>query len=519
MDDPYRPSDLSIVAIGDTDQAADWAKVQQTCPFLTDWGVNTLREGLDGYVKAVLIEPHYICRDYRNLYSHFYSKKFVPRESYCGRLHFFSKAEMGIDDIFVDTKGCKKEYIGYSIIQPIAERCIGRTMIDPSKVTKPDGAMYCLSTRSSVHIGGVSLSVRAYPYSSQTGEPTVCAHAALWGVCRYLSERYSTYGEVHPYDLIEMTGYDSGRRVPYRGMTYRDYSTILSNFGCHPVIIKPRTHQKKWSQDKLAFHDIYALIESGFPVLVSYNGHAATIVGHTLQDTIVSGHEKDSMVVSGKEVETKFYNSFSMVKQFRIVDDNFFPYQLLGYPTDPKNYGNRLKNILKPTPSIDSIYAAVIPLPEKAFLPPDKARQLGYEYLSESLAEQLLGETMNELGRSSEEPLIARLFLTSSIAFKARKRQCATGELGESMDSLAMLPVSLSLPHFIWVMEISPLCDYNDRYCIAEVVLDASISEDEAENVYMRVGKRIIKGDDVADFNAGALRFPQYTHNLGEGSG
>ena len=91
-------------------------------------------------------------------------------------------------------------------------------------------SFYVLRTGFKTHLGGPALTANGYPYMSQDGEATVCAHTALWGLCRFLSERYSFYREVYPYDLITMTTDTQGRSVPYHGMTYSDYSRILVGF-------------------------------------------------------------------------------------------------------------------------------------------------------------------------------------------------------------------------------------------------------------------------------------------------
>ena len=469
------------------------------------------RKGLEGFVKTILIEPCYICKDYRNLYSNFYSKKFLERSAICNRLHFFSTDGLSVGDILDDPETYREAYLGYSVIQPVRDRCIGRTVIDPMKIGHDRNTFFCLRTKTSVRINGTKYEVEGYPYMSQSGEATVCAHAALRGVCRYLSDRYPNYRETYSYDLIAMTGNTSGRRVPYRGMSYEDYSEILVSFGTHPVIIKPRTDQTKWTEDPNAFFDIYAYMESGFPVLVSFNGHVAAVIGHTVGDNL-GIHQPEN---------ARFYNSFTMVKQFVVVDDNCFPYALLGYPKDPsdpgedENYGSRFTTLAAHQPSINSIYAAVIPLPEKAFLPPDTARRLCYKYFDHADARRLTDDVLKDL-KCLGEPLVARQFLTTANSFKRRKKQCATGELGGQPDKLALLPVDLVLPHFMWVMEISPLSLYKQGFCVGEVVLDASASEDESEYIYMRVGKTALRGNKVKPFAPGLLRFPQYTHNLGE---
>jgi len=501
---PYTSTGLTVVKVPDGGEQAAWEQVRgHSEGRLTDWGIKILGSGLKGYVKSILIEPRYVCRDYRDLFSSFYSRKFLPRSSFCSRLHFFAEPDLTVDGAVFEPDRHAKSYIGYSVIQPVRDRCIGRTMIDPEKVGKPKDVFYCLRTATKVHINGVEYAVQGYPFISQSKEAMVCSHAALWGVCRYLSERCPAYGEVRPYGLIELTGRSSGRRVPYRGMTYEDYCEILAAFGCHPVALFPReTNQTDWTKDRETFFDIYSYVESGFPVLASIGGHVTALIGHTVNKDL-GLHTVD---------KSRYHNSFSLVKQFIAVDDNFFPYQLLGYSSDRENYAKAFKRSTY-IPSLESIIAAVVPLPEKAFLTPQKARKLAYTYFDRASAK--IDDVLKELNCTGE-PLVARLFLTSTVSFKKRKRRCAIGKLGEGPDALSLLPVDLNLPHFVWVMELSPLSLHNSGLCVGEVVLDASASEDECEYVYLRIGKTVLRGAQEGVFAPGHIRFAQYTHNLGE---
>lgn len=327
----YVSSGIEVVHVQPGAEAAAWAEVRSICgDRLSEWGVSCLREGLDGHVRSIVVEPHYICKDYRNLYGRFYSKKFLGRPSWCNRLHFFAGDEVSISQIVYDPDECRGDYLGYSVIQPISERCLGRTVVDPFRIGKSLGEFWCLRTPVKSHINGAEYHVQGYPYFSQSGEAMVCAHAALWGVCRYLSERYSIYSQMLPYDLIERANASQGRRVPYHGMTFSDYSEILSSFGCHPELIRPNTDQMDWRQDRDSFYDLYSYVESGFPVLVSFKRHVATLIGHTSRKDV--GKHKP-------EEGTTFYNSFALMKQYVVVDDNYFPYRMLGYEYDPDNYG------------------------------------------------------------------------------------------------------------------------------------------------------------------------------------
>jgi hypothetical protein len=168
---------------------------------------------------------------------------------------------------------------------------------------------------------------------SQDTEATVCAHTALWSVCRYLSERYTVYPETYPYDFITGTTDTNGRTAPYRKMTYTDYSRLLTRFGCHPEILFMREDTTNlWgkktstlSAEKLT--RLYTYVESGFPVLASFRGHVVSLVGHTMD-----------LSRTPKPNQHGWIDSSGYLKQFVVVDDNRFPYQLLGYKSDPDNY-------------------------------------------------------------------------------------------------------------------------------------------------------------------------------------
>jgi len=500
----YVSSEPLVFHLDASETTKGWDAIKAECPFLTDWGAKLLQKGLSGYARSVLLEKDYVCKDYRNIYSNFYTKKFLNRPDTCSRLHFFSAPDLKMEDIVFEAGRFQEDYLGYSVIQPLRDRCIGRTIINPRKVGLPIDRFFCLATSFKVSINGASYTVQGYPYISQSSEATVCAHSALWGVCRYLSERYSIYKELYPFDIIEMTGHSLGRKTPYRGMTYTDYSEILSAFGCYPVIIGPLTGQKGWRENKESFYNIYSYLESGFPVLVSYKGHVATIVGHTLKEDIDSNTEYGA----------GYINSFELLKEFLIVDDNFFPYQLLGHKNNPGSYGDAFRNTLHSL-TIDSIATAVVPLPEKAFLQPDKARKLATKYLNKDGVSDKIFSTLQLLKISNDERLIFRIFLTSVNGFKKRKLDYSLDPEGIK-DALSRFSLNLRLPHFIWVAEISPYSLYKTHRCIGEIVLDASSSFSECEPIYIRIGQSLYYSERVQEIKDASHHFPQYTHNLGE---
>lgn len=492
------------------------AKLGGTPPILSDWGKDVLRNGLGHHVKTVLIEPFYICKDHRNLYGHFYSKKFHPPSPYCARLHFFSIPPPASEREFkCDPEPFKKAYMGYSVIRPVAERCLGRTVIDPDSIGMDIGRKtFCLRTSFRVHIGGVEFVVKGYPYVSQDTDATVCAHSALWSVCRYFSERYSVYGEIRPFDLVEMTGNSKGRTFPYRGMTYEDYSAILSQFGAHPVILRTKFHHTDKKLISEAWNNVCTYVESGYPVLASLypinggdGGHVVALVGHTL--------DVDRPLPMAQD----FVDSTVFFNRLVVVDDNCFPYQVLGSETDTGNYAQ----VYSQKFSLDSMMTAVCPLPEKAFMPAEGARETCMRLLDQA-------DIRKRLDTIGKPPWICRLLMSTGSSFRTAKLQDAR-EIGANdlTESVEFVVSSMNLPHFVWIMQLAPVETYKQLEAVAEIVIDATAGKCDKNSLYIRIGNELLPNVQVLSpnsatqqnnkgtvFGGSAQTFPLYRHNLGK---
>jgi hypothetical protein len=499
----YLINDLQCFHVDPASPEKAWKALQQQCENLEDWGVEVLRSGLDGFVCSIVLEPYYTCKDHRNLYSNFYSKKFLPSSSNCSRLHFFGHAGLQPKELLATPEKFQDSYLGFSVIRPVNTTCIGRTVIDPYKIGKGiKEGFYLLRTQFRANINGNEFKVSGYPFTAQDLDATLCAHSALWGVCRYLSERYPHYKELYPFDLIRMTENREGRTFPYRGMTYTDYCQILSDFGTCPVTmcLRRKNPAGVMTFDRDVFQDLCAYVESGFPVLASLRlekgGHVVSLIGHTID------HGATITAADG------FVDSSQFLKQFVVVDDNFFPYRQLGYDTDPENYGSIYETspFTKGTVGIKDIVTMTCPLPEKVFLRAEDARKKAMKHCE---------KFRSLLQKTGKAPFVRRLFVTNSTAFKRRKLAAAKSE----NDPASSLVASVHLPHFLWVMEVAPVDVYKNGYCTAEIVLDATAGSAEDGIIYIRIGDQMHfagKKHTVWKTITGPNQFIQYTHNLGE---
>jgi hypothetical protein len=373
----------------------------------------------------------------------------------------------------------------------VTERCLGRTVIDPWKLGMDvKHGFYLLRAPFSSHVAGATFDVQGYPYMSQDKDVTVCAHTVLWGVCRFLSQRYHHYGEVHPYDLVRLTDTNLGRPCPYRGMSYLDYSRILSEFGTFPELISfgkaPAVGSAEW-------HDMCSYVESGFPMIASLPGHVVALIGHTLD-----------LSMKPKTNPGGFIESSTFLKQFVVVDDNAFPYRLLGRKGDLANYTLQFSGTQY---DCSMIQTAVCPLPEKVFLPGRAARKQADAVICDrsSLITPLV----------KGDRLVRRMFITTCYSFLQRKVEAA-----RSGDALAFFPANLKLPHFVWVVELSPLDRYLDpscgRKCLCEFVLDATAGADDDSLIYARIGDQVFFENNKVQPPGALPYFVHFTHNLGE---
>ncbi|MBM4094604.1 MAG: hypothetical protein FJ276_35140 [Planctomycetes bacterium] len=165
--------------------------------------------------------------------------------------------------------------------------------------------------------------------------------------------------------------------------------------------------------------------------------------------------------------------------------------------------------------SIDSIRVAICPLPEKVYLPAEKARKQCLTTLDRIRQNQSANQ---QLAAGRDEPLVVRMLITTGSSLKKRRAEKAVKE-DRLIDPLAIRIGKFHLPHFIWLMEVSPLSCYREGKCTAEIVLDATANEQEMCLLYARVGQNLLLHDSsisVKNVPTFAGLFEQYTHNLGE---
>lgn len=524
------PTLFAVVELSNT-----WEELLSACrDMLTADDAELLFARLGKVAKSAIVEFDYIDKDYRNVYSAFYSKKFMQAPSRAVRLHFFdcvvdasvlepsqatpiaarvgefvpptSKQAMVLRD---STLG----YLGSVVLRPTEYSKIGRTLLDARKLDLPTGARLgmCLATFA-VHIMGDSMTVKAFPHQSQDAEVHSCAHTAIWSLCRYLSQRYPFYPERYPHDIASLNNdLRWGRVIPGRGLYVDQVAAMLGRFGLSAEIyvvehirdlFGGESDGAGWPKDVIGdarkdhlLRLLSCYIESGMPAVVHLDlnpgAHSVVAMGirygnHPLVKRKDGGH----VIPSSDFVDAVVVN-----------DDNFAPYQFV----ERNLTGAALEY------GVDSFDSLVVPLPEKVFLTAEQV-----ELIATGVANEVL---FAPEGKWPGEHFVRHVVCTSSRNYKQfRQRQS---------DSVGQACLRLPLPHFLWLVEFYRTQDWPNRMACLEMAIDATAGKyDDKPYCWLRVGNdlhvnypRILnRPPDVAGISFQGpeteLTFPGFCSNL-----
>jgi hypothetical protein len=419
-------------------------------PELDQTGLARLRKILEPACKCVVVERHYIDKDYRDTFSNFHSKRFNTPRSRCVRLHFFS-APVTEDSVAFGEASAQSTYLGYSVIRPTKPNCIGRTFLSHALRVNPSA--HLSKCTEEAHLMGAAFNVEGFPFISQDSDATVCAEASLWMLLRYYSNRYPWYSEILPFQITNLTADQAyGMRVsPSGGRNSWQLAEGLRSQRFSPIIYARDQIEEKFPGQGQFYHLLYTYIESGLPLLATMPGHVVVAFGHTSDYSLPAPSGGD------------FVYSSHFNRAFVINDDNTFPYQMLNQngPIDPRDSEY----------SWAKIEEFIVPLPEKVFLPAEEVK---------NAIEVLLKHPKAGLAQSptlQNRRILLRLFLTSARSFKRRLHGRGMGNR-----TVERIYRQIPMPHFIWVCEIADYMQYSaSRKVLGEVIWDATRNAHEPD--------------------------------------
>ncbi len=415
--------------------------------FLSDHALSLLKNKLSGDVKLFMLEYPYVDKDFRSTYYSDFSKRHrnISRDSF--RIHLFGENE---------------QYFGFFTLRNTPPFNLGRGYLSPAAFSVITG--HFLLTKFESHILGKTYAVHAFPWMQQDANISRCAQVSIWAIARYYSEKYSLYAE-HTIQQIFDLASSYTRKIPSKGLTIENISSIFSFIGFHPEIYLSEIVNNR----KIFNEIIYIFIESGIPFVAGLGSkrHAVAITGHLKIE-----HKNDHI--------DRITPVSDLIKGYFSVDDNLPPYSVIG------TGGNH---------SISDIDAVIVPLYEKMYL----------DVLT--LLNRVLPEV--ETAFLPHKKMYRRVFMTSSVSFK---RFIFDHIPDEHYRGHLLLQ---QMPKFIWIVEYIVKDDYPNNIH-SRFIFDATAMEYAGITMLIsaRIGELFIcNGKSVRLHN---FREPIFTNNLKE---
>ncbi|MDO5398278.1 MAG: hypothetical protein Q4G33_10140 [bacterium] len=400
---------------------------------------------------SVVIEPYYVDKLHRDTYYSYYAGKHFDYNRNCHRLAFF-RGDIPLNYFHEDDKHnvLDNAFIGIIVLRPLFLRPIGRTLLDPCKLN--DVNAYIRTTTFSTEILGNMLEIDAFPFLSQDVEVMTCAETTIWNILEYYGNRYPEYRTILPCDIIgklESLSYE--RVLPSDGLDYFKVANLLKTFSFAPKLYAGNVYS--YDILKRLFH---YYVESGIPLAVGVQGNDKN--GNVIRHSIVCiGHSSDRLLLKDVSIQhansVPFIDSSQLYNKYVIVDDNQMPYTIEEF-SNLTIYDNT------------SVSVFVAPLYKRIFLDADDAHTLVYEIL----AKLNMWDFINRYtpGLSDENPIVIRLFLTSSRKYKSYKVHNA------EPNNLRNIYMEINFPKFLWVAEISTYDMYTKGKALGEIIIDAT---------------------------------------------
>ncbi len=283
----------------------------------------------------------------------------------------------------------QSSYLGFSVIRPLPESPVGRTVLPVKFPRAPAdaGSYFGTIRRHNVHLAGISLFVDGVPFQSQDQGVSACATTALWSALDSVASR-EEIAVSSPASITESaTRYplQEGRPFPNEGLTVRQICEATRAAGFSPLVIQG----KSIADDAL---QIFSYTRSGFapvlalvPTVRGESGHAVCCVGLRIAST----KPQTDLTYSFREASTSLIGLY-------IHDDRLGPYAYAGLSqmTDPDSGKIRTCISIEWPDDVPNeswlLHALVVPVPQKLRLTISRMRRLGL-FIAETI-----GKAFNE---------------------------------------------------------------------------------------------------------------------------
>lgn len=387
----YPPQSVKVLPVGSADDISRlfpappgmvedvWPPVQLT--YLSDY-LEQIR------CATVLIEDHYVDRDYVEDMAIFYARSLRAYPPHCQRMHFFSESfdETTWRALLVQANGGEAEsvrqrlqnaYLGFSVIRPLPGSPLGRTVVATFGPEASDGRRreFGGSREYAVHLGGFELHVEGLAFQQQDRGVSACATIALWSAVHRVAP-LEGLPVMTPAQITEAaTRYylPGGRSLPSEGLTPNQVCEAIRAGGLAPIVIRATSPETDRAQ-------LLGYMSSGLaPVLAAETlstgeGHAVCAVG-----------VKMGPVKPQTDMDLAYRDGATALEGLYLHDDRLGPYasaDIYGF-TDPGTTSARTALRIRWPSSEDEedhllLRAIIVPAPAKIRLTVARMRSLGF---------------------------------------------------------------------------------------------------------------------------------------------
>lgn len=387
----YPPQSVTVLPVGSADQIsrlfpAPLGMVEDVWPPVQLTYLSTYLEQIR--CATVLIEDHYVDRDYVEDMAIFYARSLRAYPPYCQRMHFFSESfdETKWRDLLVRANGgaadnirqwLQDSYLGFCVTRPLPGSPLGRTVVATFGPEAGDGLRreFRGTREYVVHLGGFELHVEGLAFQQQDQGVSACATTALWSAIHRVAPMEGL-PSMTPAQITEAaTRYyiPGGRALPSEGLTVNQLCEAIRAGGLAPIVIPATSPETDRAQ-------LLGYISSGLaPVLAAETlstreGHAVCMVG-----------VKVGAVKPQTDVNLAYRDGATALEGLYLHDDRLGPYasaDLYNHTVAESSSTKTALRIRWPGSKDEAdhliLRAIIVPVPAKIRLTVTRMRSLGH---------------------------------------------------------------------------------------------------------------------------------------------
>jgi hypothetical protein len=444
---------------------------------------------------TVLVEEDYIDRDFSEAYTTYYAKTFRRHRKLCKRLLFFSERMDFLADMKDVSKAIdnleevgKRSFLGWAVLRPISQAPLSQIILKGPPAPSSFEPHCLVKARYTAHLLGIEFVVEGIPMTQQDSRIGACAQAVIWVMARHFNARHrgpwlSTASITNA--AIATPDHANNKVLPAGSefLTGNNMVAALRSAGRETLLYVATGNPLSWGQLRPA-DIINRYIDSGIPVLVGLGfagrdiGHAVVATGQVLRPTVSTSLPK-------------FPTRAEFCEAFYVQDDQQGPN--IRMPVSPtSSIGETAHYNL-----IENCQYLMVPLPEKVYLPAEKAEELSWDILTQhsndwssikakhgsklGQSESLGDEFVSAFGKNQ---IIARTYLTYGWKYKHRMMR------NSLPNAVRTIIRNLDTPRFLYVTEFYTVnsCSgkaIRDRRIFAHCAVDATAKNQDLDSVLL----------------------------------